>query len=244
MLRPLSRVLSLSTLLLAACVTSGPDETSTQREAAALGEAAAPASEADDAEDLARQIDAKERQLEIARAKLDIAKLELASQLEEQAVGLRHAEVALEMAKEKLARHQEADAPRRLASEQLDLQGAKDRAQEAADELKQIEIMYDEQDLDDLTAEFVVSRGRRNAERAEARIAIQEAAYRTLVERELPAEEASLALEVDKAKAALAAKQRAGEIAQRNREVALQEAENRVVELQAELAALREKVAR
>ena len=147
------------------------------------------------------------------------------------------------MASERLTRHRDVDAPRRLAGEMLDLRAAKDRAQEAVDELKQIEIMYDEQDLDDMTAEFVVSRGRRNAERAEARIALQEAAFKALEERELPAQEASLGLDLQKAEAALAAAVRKGEITRRNLQLAIDEATARLEGLEADVEELEEKMA-
>lgn len=176
------------------------------------------------------------RKLDVARAKLEVAHMEAQGQEEELAVQLRHAKAEIGMAEAKLAHLVEADMPARLATARLDLRTAKDRAQEAADELAQIEIMYKEQDLDDLTAEFVVSRGRRNAERAAARIEIQENKLRALEERELPQEMRGLELAVDKAVAGLAEIERKGEIGMRNKRISVREAENAIAKLEDELA--------
>ncbi len=70
-------------------------------------------------------------------------------------------------------------------------------------ELAQIEIMYKDQNLDGLTAEFVVSRGRRNAERAAQRIEIQEFGFARFKNHELPQEEQGLSLPVEKAASAV-----------------------------------------
>ena len=228
---PALRALSLLPFLLASCVTHLPEED------------APPAPAMNSTEDLEADLKEARRKFEFASAKLEIAQLELEAHQEAHAAALRHAEAGVAMASERLTRHRDVDAPRRLAGEMLDLRAAKDRAQEAVDELKQIEIMYDEQDLDDMTAEFVVSRGRRNAERAEARIALQEAAFKALEERELPAQEASLGLDLQKAEAALATAVRKGEITRRNLQLAIDEATARLEGLEADVEELEEKIA-
>ena len=77
---------------------------------------------------------------------------------------LRHAQADVTMAEAKLATFREVDKPNRVAAQTLGLQTARDRAQEAADELAQVEIMYAEQDLNDMTREFVIQRERRAAD--------------------------------------------------------------------------------
>lgn len=190
----------------------------------------------------ARELDALERELGLARARLAKVKLEQSFSEEQLETKIRHAKTEVGIAEAGLARFREVDGPNQLASEKLNLRTAKDRAQEAADELKQIEIMYKEQDLDDLTAEFVVSRGRRSAERAAARIAIQEGTLLALEERELPQKEQELGLALDKAISGLQYTEREGEIGRHGKAIALQEAENEIARLENELVALREKV--
>ena len=190
--------------------------------------------------DAAREVEALEHKLEIARAKLEKTRLEQEVAVMQHETSVRHAQAGVELAQAALARFREADAPAQLASEELDLRSAKDRAMEAQEELKQIEIMYAEQDLDDLTAEFVVSRGRRSAERAQARIAIEEAKLASLRDREHPQKMRELELALDKARIELKKLEMQGEIGRRERAIALQEAENEIAELEHELVAKRE----
>lgn len=181
-----------------------------------------------------------EREMEVASARLAVARLEQEAFEQKHKAELQQARAEMELAQAKLALFREEEAPRRLASERLDLQQVKDRAQEAADELKQIEIMYEDQDLDDVTAEFVVSRGRRHAARAAARIEIEEGALRALEERELPREEQQLQLEVDKAAAHLRKLELQGTIDAENKSIAIWEAEDALAQLQEKAQSIRE----
>ena len=144
-----------------------------------------------------------ELDLALAEQRLVQAQLEADTHDLDARTRIEHAQIEVELAKAKLVKFEKLDAPNRRASAELDLRSAKDRAQEAADELKQIELMYEGQDLQDLTAEFVVSRGRRNAERAAARIAIQERELDALVNHALPLERKQLALELERKRAGL-----------------------------------------
>lgn len=212
------------TVLLVGCAATGS------------GGASATAGASGPAKDEAGQRQELERKLKIARARLAVAQLEEKAFEQQQEVRIRQATAELDMARAKLALFRDADMPNRLASEKLDLQASKDRAQEAADELAQIEIMYKDQDLDDLTAEFVVSRGRRAAERAKAQIEIQEAKLKALEKSELPQQERRLALEVDKADAELKKLGLEGQIGSQGKAIAVQEAKNEVERLEHQLA--------
>lgn len=216
-------IVPVLTVLLGGCAATGSS-------ASATAGASGPA------KDEARERQELEQKLEIARARLAVAQLEEKAFEQQQEVRIRQATAELDMARAKLALFRDADMPNRLASEKLDLQASKDRAQEAADELAQIEIMYKDQDLDDLTAEFVVSRGRRAAERAKAQIEIQEAKLTALEKSELPQQERRLALEVDKADAELKKLGFEGQIGSQGKAIAVQEAKNEVERLEDQLA--------
>ncbi len=216
-------------LLFAGCAATAP-QTATPEMAQA---------DEDSDEGQQRKIEALERELEIARRRLQVAKLEEAAFARQLDARMRHANTERGMAKALLARFREADAPNRIASERLNLQTAKDRAQEAADELAQIEIMYKDQDLDDLTAEFVVARGRRTAARAAARIVIQESRLKALEERELPQEGEGLELAFDKAVTGLADAEADGEIGRHGKAISVREAMNTIVRIEGELADLK-----
>ncbi len=211
---------------LAACASSGP----------AASPGAAPEAQKGDSSK-ATEREELERALELAHARLELAKLAAAAEAEEASTKIRHAKVEVELASARLASFREAGIPNRLASERLDLQSAEERAAEAAEELAQIEIMYKDQDLDDVTAEFVVSRGRRAAERAAARIGILQAELKALEERELPHEERTLALALDRATANLAEAERAARRKELEQTIALKEAEGKVSAAESALAA-------
>ena len=221
---------SILPALLASCYSPGPERVDHEGPAA-LEQVASNASSDDtaDTEEL-------QRDLELAKARLDVATVQLEARELDHKVRMEQAAADIELAKKALKKFTEADMPARVASAELDLRSARDRAQEAQDELEQIEIMYAEQDLNDKTAEFVVSRGRRSAERAKARIAIQEAQYKTLLEAELPMERSKLELAVRKHENGLAQAELEGAISRRNQEISVQEATNKVESLERKLA--------
>lgn len=169
--------------------------------------------------------------LAVAEQKLEQARIDMQAQELSAQAGIEQAGTELDLAKARLANFVELDAVQRRTKAELELQQLNDRATEAADELKQIEIMYREQDLNDLTAEFVVSRGRRNAERAAARIALQEQELSALVGRVLPLEERQLALEVDKKRVALEKAKLEARSSSLGRRIGLMKAEEEIVRL-------------
>jgi uncharacterized protein YceK len=219
--------LTILALPLIGCATTVSGTTAGK--APASEEAAAKAEEKDrEKEELARKLD-------LARARFKVTALEAQAFDAKHEARVRHATVEVEMAKAKLATFREVDVPNRVATQTLNLQSTRDRAQEAADELAQIEIMYAEQDLDDQTREFVIQRGRRNAERSAKRIEIQEGEFRKMKERELPQEERKLELSLDKANTGLTAADREGEIGRQQKAIAVKQAENEVHKLELEL---------
>jgi hypothetical protein len=177
------------------------------------------------------------RKVEVLKRKIELGELELAALAARQGPALVAARIELALAEGELTTFRDFDRPTRLGTAALDLRGTTDRAQEAADELAQIQVMYAEQDLDDLTAEFVVARGRRQAERAAERIKLEEQELARLTDRTLPAEEQKLALAVDRARAGVADTERSNEIERRNKELALDDLRFELAQLQKKLAA-------
>jgi hypothetical protein len=177
------------------------------------------------------------RKVEVLKRKIELGELELAALAARQGPALVAARTELALAEGELTTFRDFERPTRLGTAALDLRGTTDRAQEAADELAQIQVMYAEQDLDDLTAEFVVARGRRQAERAAERIKLEEQELARLTDRTLPAEEQKLALAVDRARAGVADAERSNEIERRNKELALDDLRFELAQLQKKLAA-------
>jgi hypothetical protein len=163
-----------------------------------------PAAEKDDDTPDSEEIEKLEHELGVSQSKLEIAELTIHGQQVQHEEQLAHAREELKMATAKLKNFVEVELPVRRDRAKLDLRGAEDSAKEAAEELQQIELMYKEQDLADMTAEFVVSRGRRRAERAAKRLVLHASEVASLVDYELPMEQKKLEFALRKASEMLA----------------------------------------
>lgn len=225
--------LALPFLLLAtACAGPGVDES---RSSAPPPAKDAAAEEADPAE-----LKAAEQKVTVAKGKLEIARLELEAFEAEHAIDLNHAQEEIDIAKAILADFEGVKAPARRASAELSMQGARDAAEEAHEELEQLAIMYDEQELHDMTKEFVIQRGKRRAVRADKRLSIQETELESLLEHELPLEQRKLKIALQKSEESLAELRRKGEIGRRGKQLGLIEAEAAVERAERELEKTRE----
>jgi hypothetical protein len=181
-----------------------------------------------------------ERKFKIAEMRLHHANMELASEEmnSEVSVDLAHAELGVVKAKQ--AQFQSLDMPNRIARAELSLRSAQDRATEAQEELEQLKIMYDEQDLQDMTAEFVINRGKRQAERAQASLAIQKLEFEALQKHEVPRELRGLELEVTRKESSARRAQSDAEANLLQKRIAIMRVEGELVDLKEELAKLEE----
>jgi hypothetical protein len=234
-------MLSVAVLLAAAGLTARSALAS--REAAAddvdlPGKAAPTPDDVKPGEDPAAKRGSLERKLRIARAKVEQAALDGSAQEADSKQAIDHARGDLEIATAKLAQVRDIDGPNRVAQAELALQQARDAAEEAAEELKQIEIMYEEQDLADRTAEFVINRGKRNAERRAQHIEIEARALRALREHEIVREQAALELDVARKRAALEKAERDASTGRLGKAIARMAAEAEAAELEEQLAQL------
>jgi len=203
---------------------------------AAAAVQAAEEAEAPDPAELAKM----EHDLRVAQTKLEIARLEMQSAQIQQEQSVAHASTKLQLAEAELANYLDVEMTNRLEGEQLSLQGAKDSAKDAEDELAQLEIMYAEQDLEEMTREYVISRGRRRAKRAMGRIAIAEREMQALKSFELPSKQAKLEMAVVQAREAVEAAERSNAVAMMRKELAVSEAEVAVERAERKLDEARE----
>ena len=208
-------------LLLAFAGCSSTDHSDVAEAAEAGAEAKAAAAEAPDPDELAKL----EREREVAATKLEIARLELESTRVQQEQGLVHERTKLALAEAELANFLDIEKPNRLASEELSLQGSRDSAMEAEEELAQLEIMYAEQDLEEKTREFVISRGKRRAARAAARIVIAERELQALADFELPSKQRKLEMAVAQARESVEKAERSNVVAMMRQELSVSEAQ-------------------
>lgn len=183
------------------------------------------------------------RELKISEHRVRVAERSLESAEISARMGVHLAERELEMARFDREKFDDLIRPRRIAERELQLQGSKDRAREAAEELLQIEIMYGDQDLDDKTAEFVINRGRRSAERSARDVELQERALEAFVSYELRKESDKLELDVEKKEHALESARRNGETEVLQKQIGLMEAQSKLESEQAKVAKLKKELA-
>lgn len=192
-------------------------------------------------EDAATKREGLMRKLAVTEIRLQHAQLELKIHEENAQSSLAHAEKELVLAKDKLTQFQTLDKPNRIARKELDLQRSRDAAQEAQEELEQLEIMYKEQDLEDMTREFVISRGKRRAEQRNRSLKIQETEFKSFMTHELVREEKKLHLEAAKKEQALAKLQLSQKAALLQKKMSIMNVENELADLKEKLANLAEK---
>jgi hypothetical protein len=136
--------------------------------------------------------------LTIAEKRLEQTRLQGEADHASKERDVEFAATELEFAKAKLEQFKAIEMPNRIAEAQLDLQRVRDSAKERADELAQIEAMYSEQKIDDKTKEFVLERGRRQAEAGAKQVEIAVRRHELATQHEIPREFARLQLDLAK----------------------------------------------
>ncbi|MFT5048882.1 MAG: hypothetical protein ACI8QZ_000269 [Chlamydiales bacterium] len=179
-----------------------------------------------------------ERKLAIAKLRLEHTNMEEQKGAISSKESVDFAQEELEMAQTEQAQYEDLDSPNQRARSELDLKRARDRTAEAAEELKQLEIMYDEQDLQDMTAEFVINRGKRNAERAALSLAIQEREFESLTAHSMPRKLRTLQLGVARKASALERAKADAEAGRVTAEISLLKAQSEILDLEQQLEKL------
>ena len=168
-----------------------------------------------------------ERDLELARRRIEVAELRLQAEEASAADDVALAEREVALARAERTHFEKDERPRRIAEMELDVKRMTDAAGEADEELKQIELMSREQDLEDMTAEFVIARGRRNAERQQRELKLRERAMEGLLNA-LENESVRHALALERKQADLAKATRAARLAVLEKRIELEESRAKV----------------
>ena len=176
-----------------------------------------------------RRTDLQRRKEDQARSAFELeqkrkrVELDQASAVAQADVTLAAADREWRLAADDLKRFREDERPRRLAEDALDVQVSADNLLEAAEELKQLEMMYSDSQLGDATAEIVLNRSRRRLSRAEERHKLRQERSDELKTVTLPREE-DTRVQAERAKAvALDNVKRAQEKDRLEREAALRD---------------------
>jgi hypothetical protein len=148
--------------------------------------------EAADPEEIRRELAAARRELALQHVRRELALLESAAEV----FAEQH---ALEVASAALIEFETYEHAAQLAESALALQMEKDAAQDAREEMEQLEVLYGVGDLADKTAEIVLRRAARGLERADEMMRLEEAAHRQLLQVSLPRQHSDLRFEVHSA---------------------------------------------
>ncbi|MFT4539682.1 MAG: hypothetical protein ACI841_004262 [Planctomycetota bacterium] len=181
-------------------------------------------------------VEALEHKIKIAQLQLAHADLELTSHESKSAETVRLAHVELELATAKHAKFASLERESREIRSALSLQRSRDRATESEEELRQLEIMYRDQDLDDLTSEFVINRGKRDTQRTKASLDLQERDHKALMEHDLPSEKKSLDLDLSRKQYSVETAELAAKSGSIQKEISLLKAQSELKKLEKELS--------
>jgi multidrug resistance efflux pump len=146
--------------------------------------------------------------LRAAERDLAVAKAQVAAQTEDQkrteattAAAVARAEFEAATAQARLEQFEKIDAPLRIEESDHSLQGTRNWIADQTEELKQLEKMYKADDLTEETEEIVLTRARRDLERAKRSLDFQTRRDKTMREVDLPRERESLSLDARRAAA-------------------------------------------
>lgn len=142
--------------------------------------------------DLEWKLEQAKLDLESARIQVELDRTEAEAAVADAAVDLQEAILALES-------YRDIEAVHERDSSQLSLDRAENRAVEAAQELAELQSMYDVEEFAEKTKELVISRGERNLAFAQRSLELQERSHALLVEWELPKKTRALERAVTKA---------------------------------------------
>lgn len=233
--------------LLAACA-SAPTE-GKQEPSAAASPAAESKSGADAKKAAAQKVKDAEKELKLKRRELDYAEIAVRTTGIDRQIrtmtfeaDLARAEKELEKHRKNLEQHTKETAPREIEERKIAVDHSTYRAEEAKDELAELEAMYKADEFAKSTKELVIKRGRRGAEMADRSLAV---ARRELAEFEshtMPQRERELREHVADAERTLQKSRLEADKARIELDVAQRQTDDRVKDLKQELEDLEKKL--
>jgi hypothetical protein len=218
-------------------------------ESSGSGAAPAPASGDDKVREEAKRT--RERQRKLARlersaevAQLNLAKAQFGMELGELRYNdvLAQAEKEHELAQRRLEIFEKFTGPNRIARSELGLKYAEDGLTDAREELRQLELMYKEDQFADQTKEIVIDRARRQLERSQRDFELRQGEHKILIELTLPLERIELEHQVRQKRQVVLQTQRDNEPAAIDRRTALLNADAEVSRLEEEIADTRDEI--
>ena len=193
----------------------------------------------DDAEEKAEKIKKKERELAYARSELKIGRLGVEADEREARNAIEDAELKLQIAMKDRDNFKGVEKPLKLADSKLDFDRSAQRMKESEQELKELENMYKQEEMAELTKELVLQRGRANLEFAKRSLELQQQKMANVKDHELAKKEKEVDVAVERSEKALKEARAKKEKNGLESELKQTKAEHKIDELEAELGKLK-----
>jgi len=155
---------------------------------------------------------------------------------------VRHAQVELDKQKRELEQFQQKQKPREMEEHRIQLDMQTQRADEAKDELAELESMYKEDEFARSTKELVIKRGRKQLEMANRSLAVGQQEFEQFEKHTLTERERELTQKVEDAERDLEKARLEHQKAQMEVDVQQRQADDKVKDLQRDIAELEQKI--
>lgn len=195
--------------------------------ACAASVVAAASVDAEKLQELEWAIGAAERRLGRARA-------EQGQSEQDQSAALQRAREELTDAQRALRHFEGFEKPTRLAKAELDLKDSQDYATSQDEEMKQLELLYEKDDLGDKTKEIVLARGRRQHQRAQERLALAKRDFEDLKGFQLEQQRQKLARDLEQKQRDVARAEFTAHTTAEDKQQAVEEAERALIKARRE----------
>jgi len=230
-----------------ACASTGDDQPlppSTATPAGGTGEPAKADADKKAEEQKQQKKDLAQKQRDLDYAKIGVQTTAIDRQVRVMTVesAVRHAQVELDKQKRELEQFLQKVKPREMEEHRIQLDMQTQRADEAKDELAELEAMYKDDEFARSTKELVVKRGRKQLEMANRSLAVGQQEFEHFEKHTLAERERELTQKVDDAERDLEKARLEHQKATMEVDVQQRQADDKVKDLQRDIAELEQKI--
>lgn len=197
---------------------------------------------AEELADKQKQLQQKQREIEYAKVEERTAGIEQQMRAMSLAAGMAKAKVELDKANTALELFRSVEKPKELEERLISHQYAVNNADQAKDELAELEAMYQAEEFAKATKELVIKRGRQRLELAQRSLAVSKTECDLLKEHTLPDKEQELVRKVADAEREVQKAELEGRKADLELELAARKARDHVQDLERDVAELQAKI--
>ncbi|MAP10012.1 MAG: HlyD family secretion protein [Rhodopirellula sp.] len=193
-----------------------------------------------DTESIDKKLSAAEIDIRLARITAADEQFAFDQFVAAQKLDREDAERARQSAKQAYDNYLQVDRDRKIKSAEFDIKSSKASLENAAEELKQLQQMYDADDLTEESEEIVLKRAKRSVESAQFRLESTEIRSKRTMEQSIPAEDAQTEATWERAQMAYEKTLRNLDSAKKKRDIERRKAAEALAEKEADFEELRQ----